>query len=402
LSKIRIFHGISGAAGQPNINAKIQRELGYDSQCVVTDQSQGYIKYPADQVISIKSPYLKNMNQFIANFVNEFDVFHFYFRSFYPYQLNRPVCSLSLDLLALRAANKTVIMHYRGSEVRLEKEFQALAPFNYVSDNPDGIFDPNKNNDEAKQNLISLHQAICNDIWVPDIELQTYVPNAKIFPRVINLDEIDYVGISSEPAPLIVHSTTHQIRKGTHYLLAALEELRTEGLKFNFKLIEKLSHNEAKQLYRAADIIVDQLRTGWHGVFALEALALGKPVVTHIRPDLVKNLPETHPFALADPDNIKTVLKKLIIDKSERLKLSRKSRIYVEKFHDAKKVNQNMINTYENLHRENKPIDVQLVLDRLVEQYNTTQIHNVKTTDPIKSKIFKFLKMDKFKISRRP
>ena len=45
-------------------------------------------------------------------------------------------------------------------------------------------------------------------------------------------------------------------------------------------IVEGVPHDEARERYARADIVVDQLNAGWHGVFALEAMALGKPVVT--------------------------------------------------------------------------------------------------------------------------
>jgi hypothetical protein len=42
-------------------------------------------------------------------------------------------------------------------------------------------------------------------------------------------------------------------------------------------IVEGLPHEEARKRYARADIVVDQLNAGWHGVFALEAMALGKP-----------------------------------------------------------------------------------------------------------------------------
>src|SRR5581483_4464472 len=53
-------------------------------------------------------------------------------------------------------------------------------------------------------------------------------------------------------------------------------------------VVEGVPHEEARRRYARADIVVDQLNAGWHGVFALEAMALGKPVVTYLKPDVVE------------------------------------------------------------------------------------------------------------------
>ena len=53
-------------------------------------------------------------------------------------------------------------------------------------------------------------------------------------------------------------------------------------------IVEGVPHEEARERYARADIVVDQLNAGWHGVFALESMALGKPVVTYLKPDVVE------------------------------------------------------------------------------------------------------------------
>ena len=60
-----------------------------------------------------------------------------------------------------------------------------------------------------------------------------------------------------------------------------------EGLDADLELVEGLHHDEAFERYRDADIVVDQLNAGWYGLFAIEAMALGKPVVTFLHDEAV-------------------------------------------------------------------------------------------------------------------
>ena len=65
-----------------------------------------------------------------------------------------------------------------------------------------------------------------------------------------------------------------------------------EGLDADLELVEGLHHDEAFERYRAADIVVDQLNAGWYGLFAIEAMALGKPVVTFLHDEAVRRTEE--------------------------------------------------------------------------------------------------------------
>ena len=87
---------------------------------------------------------------------------------------------------------------------------------------------------------------------------------------------------SDAERPLVVHAPSDRVRKGTAHVIAACAQLPVE-----LEIVEGLQHEQARERYRRADIVVDQLNAGWHGVFALEAMALGKPVVSYLKPDVV-------------------------------------------------------------------------------------------------------------------
>ena len=65
-----------------------------------------------------------------------------------------------------------------------------------------------------------------------------------------------------------------------------------EGLDADLVLVEGLHHDEAFERYREADIVVDQLNAGWYGLFAIECMALGKPVVTFLHDEAVRRTEE--------------------------------------------------------------------------------------------------------------
>ena len=48
-------------------------------------------------------------------------------------------------------------------------------------------------------------------------------------------------------------------------------------------MVEGVPNDRALELYRTADLVFDQCLIGFHGYFALEAMALGKPVICYIR-----------------------------------------------------------------------------------------------------------------------
>ena len=58
-------------------------------------------------------------------------------------------------------------------------------------------------------------------------------------------------------------------------------------LPVDLEVVHGVTHDEAVEHYKRADIVVDQLNAGWYGLFAIEAMALGKPVVTFLHDEAV-------------------------------------------------------------------------------------------------------------------
>src|SRR6476620_1269121 len=80
----------------------------------------------------------------------------------------------------------------------------------------------------------------------------------------------------------IAHAPSKRAVKGTEAVLAAVESLRAKGAPVELDLIEGVPNADARLRYAAADVGVDQLRIGCYGMFAIESMALGKPIVVHL------------------------------------------------------------------------------------------------------------------------
>jgi glycosyltransferase involved in cell wall biosynthesis len=128
--------------------------------------------------------------------------------------------------------------------------------------------------------------------------------------------------------------------------------LQAEGVDFDFRLVEGVTQLEAKALYQQADLVVDQLLLWGYGGLAVEAMALGRPVIAHLREDDLAFLPpEMHaeiPVISADPATIYDVLKELLTTRrSELAEIGRRSRAYVTRWHDPKGIAEEVVADYE-------------------------------------------------------
>ena len=99
------------------------------------------------------------------------------------------------------------------------------------------------------------------------------------------------------------------------------------------------------------DIVIDQLHAGWYGGVAVEAMALGKPVVVYIREDDLRFIPDEMrsdlPFVQVTPDNIEDGIRRVLnMSRGELLDLAIRSRIYVERWHDSEKIAVEVLQDY--------------------------------------------------------
>ena len=105
--------------------------------------------------------------------------------------------------------------------------------------------------------------------------------------------------------------------------------------------------------YERADIVVDQLNAGWYGLFAIEAMALGKPVVTFLHDEAVARTEEAFgirvPIVSATADTLVERLRPLVEDAEERRRIGAESRAYVEHVHDVDRIADRLLDDLRSL-----------------------------------------------------
>jgi glycosyltransferase involved in cell wall biosynthesis len=300
-------------AGVPWTNAQALRRRGVDARLVVFER---YKLHPeADESLEIPSNSLllgRQARQWaaLARLLPRTDVFHFHFGlTLVPQSLQFPI---------LRAFRKKSVMHYLGSDIR--------------GKTPEQLAYGRK----ADAQVVGSYDAI------------RWVPEAEVIPPGVDLGRIQPAPPSDRTRPLIVHAPSSRRRKGTEHVVAAVE-----GLDADLELVEGLHHDEAFERYRAADVVVDQLNAGWYGLFAIEAMALGKPVVTFLHDEAVRRTEEAFgtrvPIVSATADTLREALRPLVGDAARRRELGAASRAYAERVHDLEHVTDRLIDLYARL-----------------------------------------------------
>ena len=118
-------------------------------------------------------------------------------------------------------------------------------------------------------------------------------------------------------------------------------------------MIENVRHDEVGARIATADVVVDQLNSGWYGLFAIEAMAHGKPVVGFIHDEAAKRTADAFdvevPIVRTTEETLVRDLHPLVESAELRRECGHASRAYVERVHDADKMADRLIAIYSHL-----------------------------------------------------
>ncbi len=270
--------------------------------------------------------------------IQNYDIFHFFYgKSLLPWRL---------DLPFLKRTGKKVFVHFRGSDIR--SQTFALHPDKYFLGYEDYSIPPPIQNPWQRKNL-ERWRRYADSMFVSTPDMLEIVPEAKLVPQAIDLSLWDYqlepLGESPEVIR-IMHPFTSN--KGNEVIKRVVEDLKSRGYPVELFTIENVPHREVIALYKACQIGIDSLTpVGWYGTISVELMALGKPVVSYINPEL-SNQRKDLPIVSATPRDLTEKLETLIRDRELRRSLGQQGRAYVEKWHDVNHIVNQLIEIYES------------------------------------------------------
>jgi hypothetical protein len=344
---LRVLHVPDLVGGNPPALARAERELGLESVCVAYAPSP--FGYEPDEVLRPRGVgrlrfEVRRMHLLWRAFTY-FDVIHFNFgRSILPPPL------AFRELRPLRDRGKGIVVTYQGDDARQEDTLGAR----WSIGRSDSSY-YTATGDARKRRGISAFDRSADLIHFLNPDLARVLPERARFLPYAHVDPRAW-----QPAhrpndvPVLVHAPSDRSAKGTRYLLEAVDTLRSEGIEFEFVLVEGVSQAEARQVYERADLLVDQLLVGWYGGVAVEAMALGVPVVARLEPADLGVLPSRFrddlPVIDATPDTIADVLREWLGKRRPELAdVGRRSRAFVEAHHDPIRIAGYLKGEYERL-----------------------------------------------------
>lgn len=260
--------------------------------------------------------------------LRKYDVFHFHWGS--------TLSPGNADLPLLAQRGKRLFMNFWGLDCRQWSLAREMNPFIRV-----------KTADEVSiRNRLELLAEYIPIAVVADYELHRYVLPFfdKIIqvPQAIVTDHYPVMPFTERGKLVIVHAPTNPYVKGTNEIMVALRKLGQEGYKFSIRLISGIAHEEARKHYAQADVIIDSITEGVYGLFAIECMSMGKPVIGWLTDEAKEFYLGVYgmepPMITANPLTIYDVLKSVLQGKIDLDTIRKLAPQYVRDNHDYLKV----------------------------------------------------------------
>ena len=114
-----------------------------------------------------------------------------------------------------------------------------------------------------------------------------------------------------------------------------------------------MPNDEARAAYERADIIADQFLIGAYALFAIEGMALGKPVLCRLDERFERFHPEWAecPIVRTSPDDLVENLRRLALDADLRREIGARGPAYVQAHHSLERIGSQMDEIYRSLWR---------------------------------------------------
>jgi hypothetical protein len=357
---VRVLHCPHDVGGNAWMLAQGERTLGVDADVMVFSRS--WVGYPADIDLQLdKRTFADGMAvlaRFMAHAARHYDIIHYNFGRTLLSPLPRRLAFLhDKDLPLFRALGKGVVVTYQGCDVR--QKSACVTRFDLCAcAEPDcygGVCTPEV--DAARSARARSFDKYADAVFSLNPDLLWLLSDRAAFLPYTSIDPAEWTPQPPRSAQdgvfRVLHAPTDHGAKGTKYVVEAVRALRERHCDVELLLIENVPRAEAKRFYAQADVLVDQLLVGWYGGLAVEAMALGKPVVAYIRDGDLRFVPERMrselPVVSATPDTIYDVLQRLYDQRETLPALGRRSRDFVEHWHDPASVAKTTLATYRRI-----------------------------------------------------
>jgi glycosyltransferase involved in cell wall biosynthesis len=319
------------------LKARADRQLGFRSRSLVyvtyVTTSQFDINLRKSYVVAYGLGLLPAFQRFVLAWaLMRYDVFH----CFADWGLLDSRSRLQInteELAAWRAAGKRLYVYAYGADVRTRDKTLALGRWNFCVD----CTEPPKYcicvDSAGEENVSQIAKHATAMVSLGD--MLVYMPGAKhlnYWP--IDIDRIKPGRPVRVDGPLrIGHAPNHTHFKGSVYLEQVISRLQAGGHLVEYVKIQGVPNTQVIELFESCDLVADQFIGGAYGYTALEAMALGRPVLSFVRSRDLLDAPDECPIINTTPDTLEEVLTWVLNNRAQLAAIGEQGKSYVRRWH---------------------------------------------------------------------
>lgn len=260
-----------------------------------------------------------------------------------------PLFGISIQEMEIyRRAGKLLFTYAYGADHRLRNKTLSLGKWTFCTECPE----PGKFcvcDDVGGEKMLATIRSYATAMIAHGLSMEI-IPGARNIPYIgVDIDDFRKAKRRETPsgAPLRVgHFPNHEYFKGSKYLRRAIENLQTKGRAIEFVTLSGVPQSEVLRMMGEIDVLVDQLVSGSFGLTAIEAMAMGCPVICYLHDGVQIAAPRECPVIRANPDNIEDVLANLSL---EQLKSAGNAgREYVKKHYSIAPLAEHLSHLYSD------------------------------------------------------
>ncbi len=243
-----------------------------------------------------------------------------------------------IDARRLVKAGIAVALISHGSDIRVPSQHRREHPYSPFTDPGDPAIAVLETVTRRNRGIIT---GFAGPTFVSTPDLLRYAPDATWCPVVIDPQAWACdVPVLERDRPRVVHVPSSGPLKGSDLIDPILRELDAEGV-VEYRTLRGLTHEQMRDAYRGADIVLDQFVLGLYGVAAAEAMAAGRIclgyVTEPVRQVVTKATGWDVPVVEADPGTIRDVLLGLLADRDAARRIAAEGPSFVREVHDGRR-----------------------------------------------------------------
>lgn len=324
----------------PYYTVRMLRRFGLKADYLATGSSPYWDRCDY-QVPSSRWPFVRAFKEFLFfwRVVSKYEVIHSHFVT--------TMSSSGWELKFLKRLGRKIIIHYRGCEIRDRKKNMGLHPeCNICQDcDYDGIclteaFRQKRRLAKKYGDLFLVTTPDLKDFALEAIHLPLFAPEIE------GEENKELETRQDLKTTRIVHVTVHPGIEGTARIRQIVERLIHKGYPIHFILLHNIPHERALEEFSKADLSIGKMKMGYYANAQIEAMTLGVPTITYVRPEFMTEELKASGFIITDLEHLGETLQ-YYLDHPNKLEEKRKiAKTSILALHNNEKIIRELIRHY--------------------------------------------------------